>query len=366
VQPLVSFVVPCFKLGHLLAECVTSILAQTHQCLEVLIMDDASPDDTPAIARSFTDPRVRYVRNENNIGHLQNYNKGIRLARGKYLWLISADDSLRRPYAVERLVSLLEADPSVSLAFCPGVKVTNGVEGTLFGPASLAEGTVSGSRFVCSLVNGNFVAAPGALTRRECYERAGLFPLDLPYAGDWYLWCSLALQGNVAFCGEPLVNYRVHELSMTHQRFVRDGEARAQDEIEVRWRVMSLAQTLRFAPVVRECKQALARDYALRIYRKEKDSWFCGITEAQYAASLESHATAVDARLIDGLVKGVLGDLYHQAGEVGASIVCYQQSLTSTRSLPVFTKLLLARCGVGGRLARHSVSAARTLYRRVM
>ena len=93
--PTVSFVVPCYRLAHLLAECVNSILSQTFTDFEVLIMDDKSPDNTAEVANSFKDPRVRYIRNDPNLGALKNYNHGIALSRGKYVWLISADDYLR-------------------------------------------------------------------------------------------------------------------------------------------------------------------------------------------------------------------------------------------------------------------------------
>ena len=102
--PTVTFVVPCYKLAHLLPECINSILSQSFRDLEILIMDDCSPDNTADTARSFQDSRVRYIRNDQNLGHLRNYNNGIALARGKYIWLISADDYLRRPYVLENYV----------------------------------------------------------------------------------------------------------------------------------------------------------------------------------------------------------------------------------------------------------------------
>src|SRR5262245_36779409 len=95
-EPVVSFIVPCYKLGHLLSDCVSSILCQTYEQFEVLIMDDCSPDQTPQVAACIFDPRVRYIRNTMNLGHLANYNRGIDMARGRYIWLISADDTLRR------------------------------------------------------------------------------------------------------------------------------------------------------------------------------------------------------------------------------------------------------------------------------
>src|SRR6266853_4290713 len=88
--PTVSFIVLCYKLAHLLPECVNSILSQTYFDFEVLIMDDCLPDNTPEVAQSFADPRVRHIRNDPNLGHLRNYNKGIAMAHGKYIWLISA------------------------------------------------------------------------------------------------------------------------------------------------------------------------------------------------------------------------------------------------------------------------------------
>lgn len=66
--PTVSFIVPCYKLAHLLPDCVNSILSQTYRDFEVLIMDDCSPDNTPQVAQSFPDPRVTHIRNDPNLG----------------------------------------------------------------------------------------------------------------------------------------------------------------------------------------------------------------------------------------------------------------------------------------------------------
>ena len=111
MDPIVSFVVPCYKLAHLLPECISSILAQTYQDFEILIMDNCSPDNTPEVARSLDDPRVKHIRNEVNLGHLRNFNKGIATSRGKYLWLISADDALRSGQVLQRFVDRMEANP---------------------------------------------------------------------------------------------------------------------------------------------------------------------------------------------------------------------------------------------------------------
>jgi glycosyltransferase involved in cell wall biosynthesis len=193
-NPKVTFIVPCYNLAHLLSECINSILAQTYENFEILIMDDCSPDNTPEVAQSFDDPRVIHVRNEKNLRHLANYNKGIGLARGEYIWLISADDCLRRSYVLERYVQLMNDHPEVGFVFCPAIALQNGKETEIEQWSYHGEQDFirKGHDFLMRLLQSNCVTAPCGMVRKECYE-IELFPLDMPYAGDWYLWCLFAL-----------------------------------------------------------------------------------------------------------------------------------------------------------------------------
>src|SRR5262245_43985084 len=163
--PKVTFIVPCFKLAHLLPDCVNSILGQTFGDFEILIMDDCSPDNTPEVARSFGDPRVKHVRNEPNLGHLRNYNKAIEMAAGEYLWLISADDRLRRPYVLEQYLRVLEANPGVGFAFCPGYALQGNVETEMVGWATLdsPDTILDGRVFLKRLLESNCVLAPSGI-----------------------------------------------------------------------------------------------------------------------------------------------------------------------------------------------------------
>ena len=111
--------------------CIRSLLAQDYRDFEVLVMDDASTDATPEVARSFDDPRVRHVRNPTNLGHLRNFDRGLELARGRCRWLISADDHLRHPGALGRYVRLIETHPRVGYVVCPAVALVDGSETTL-------------------------------------------------------------------------------------------------------------------------------------------------------------------------------------------------------------------------------------------
>jgi glycosyltransferase involved in cell wall biosynthesis len=261
--PTVSFVVPCYKLAHLLPECVISILNQSYRRFEVLILDDCSPDNTPKVARSFHDSRVKYVRNEKNLGHLQNYNHGIAMARGRYVWLISADDRLRKPFILERYLGIMETNPRVGYACCPAISLDHDVETELEGSIAKRNTIFSGKKFAKQLLQqGNFVIAASGMVRRECYDKLGAFPLDLPYAGDWFLWCLFALHYDVAYFGEPMVNYRKHDLSMTNHLTGERYAVRFKDGLAVLWRIHHKANTLGYMDLVRLCRHRIAYQYA--------------------------------------------------------------------------------------------------------
>jgi len=268
--PRVTFLVPCYKLAHFLGECVQSILAQTYRDLEVLIMDDCSPDETERVARSFTDSRVRYVRNDPNLGHLRNYNKGIALARGEYVWLISADDRLKQPYILERYIQVMDRHPRVGYIFSPAVGLRDGVEQGVMEWTAYAEKDLilPGRRFLRDIMNGNTVAAPTGMVRKRCYDSVSVFPLDLPHTGDWFLWCLFALHYDVAYLAEPMVYYRTHGENMSHVLRRIDGNIVRNNLRLARWKLRAQAVAVGDRAVVRHCDRMLGDRYANEIARR--------------------------------------------------------------------------------------------------
>jgi glycosyltransferase involved in cell wall biosynthesis len=89
---LVSVVLPCYNAEKYIKEAVTSILNQTHQNLELIIIDDCSQDQSLSILESFKDQRITIIKNEENLGYPQSMNKGISIAKGKYIARMDADD----------------------------------------------------------------------------------------------------------------------------------------------------------------------------------------------------------------------------------------------------------------------------------
>lgn len=306
---------------------MNSILGQTWGDIEVLIMDDCSPDGTAEVARQFEDSRVRYVRNKTNVGALGNYNKGIRLSRGKYVWLISADDYLRVPYVLERYLQLMEKHPRVAYAFCPAVSVQNGKETGLLEYSTYGESdrVVPGSVFLKTLLHRNVVVAPTAMARRDCYERISYFPLnpkwngtsiDLIWGGDWYLWCMFALHAEVGYLADPMVCYREHDScstnTVTKHRLTNCFHA----EAGVPWQIKKCADAAGDTELSRECLHAASRVYADHLTTKQYRTAASTVTMDQVENSLCGYTMSEsERRYIRAQIFVDMGDNFYQRGD---------------------------------------------------
>jgi glycosyltransferase involved in cell wall biosynthesis len=316
-SPLVSFVVPCYKLAHLLAECVNSILAQDFLDFEVLIMDNCSPDNTPEVAQSFNDSRVKHIRNESNLGHIPNYNKGVSLTRGKYVWVLSADDTLRSPHVLGRFVEAMERNPRAGFVYCRSVELRGGKEA---GVAQWADGgnedrVWTDRSFFVRLLEYNCIVASSVLMRKECYEKVGPFQLDLPFACDWHMWCMLAMNFDVAYLSEPMVCCRFHDESLTTLYYQEHTRNCVGDELSVLWRVGSQANRAGLSSMQSACKAALARR-AVRLLMAELKGETPSMSEAEFEEILKMRIKDLnDIQNIRASVYAILADQLYNSGE---------------------------------------------------
>ncbi|MBI3881570.1 MAG: glycosyltransferase family 2 protein [Verrucomicrobia bacterium] len=347
-SPAVSFVVPCYKLAHYLPECVNSILAQTFRDFEIIIMDDCSPDDTPAVARSFNDPRITHVRNEPNLGHVRNYNKGVSLARGRYIWLISADDRLSSPRVLERYVNCLEANPRVAYAFCPAIALEDGRENgivdwsswpgatdRILGPAEV----LRRAAHCCS------ACSPTAMYRRDLLAAVGGYLVDLPRTNDWFFWAALSLRHDAAWFAEPMVCYRLHAANMEKTMEQEQAEIFHDEMVSTRWRIKAEAAKAGVPGVQAEFQLGLALIYTSLLVQKRVNDWPHGRTWAAVEQEVRAKAAGADeaaeilrliqARLPAALATGWLsaGLRHHEAGRLAAAAAAFRSAAAGPRSL---------------------------------
>ncbi len=221
-MPRISVVVPNYNHARFLRKRIDSILAQTLQDFELILLDDCSTDESRPILSSYaSDPRVRTEFNETNSGStFKQWNKGVRLARGEYVWIAESDDYAGERL-LERLVDVLDADPTVAFAYCQSWRVSADDNPEGFADPHLrqiddrrwTEDFVADGHEECRnyFVRVNPIPNASAVVfRRALYERVGGADESLRLCGDWKLWAAVALTGKVAYLAEPLNYYRSH------------------------------------------------------------------------------------------------------------------------------------------------------------
>ena len=222
-DPLVSVIVPNYNHARYLEQRIDSVLGQSFRDFELILLDDASTDDSRGVIARYTDrPGVRFEPNAVNSGTpFAQWNRGVSLARGRYVWLAESDD-FAAPTLLEALVPLLERDASAVVAYCDSQRVDAdgrhlGVFTALWADAPDAgrwrQGFRRSGREECAdqLIWKNTIPnASAVLFRRDAYRNAGGAPTTMRLCGDWMLWARLLQHGNVAYVPEPLNHFRQH------------------------------------------------------------------------------------------------------------------------------------------------------------
>lgn len=292
----VSVIIPCYNYGRFLGQCLGSVLSQEGVDVEVLIIDDASPDGSARIARELSsrDPRVQLVCHPRNIGHIATYNEGLKWADGEYLLLLSADDCLT-PGALARAAAVMDACPTVGLVY--GRAIRHRSEEPYAGPvgSSAAKRVVAGHRWVaerCEQMN-NVVETPTAVVRTSLQHRVGGYRADSPYAGDLEMWLRLAVYSDVAELDADQAIYRLHGRNMSAEWF---PELQATFEHSRRAYETVLTEHEAALPRASRLVQVVRREVARRALRMAIHDYCRGQVDIRRVTWLESHALEVERR----------------------------------------------------------------------
>lgn len=209
---VVSVVIPCYNYARYLADCVSSALDHQGQTqVEVVIVDDCSTDHTQEVGTRLAerDSRVRYVRHEQNLGHIATYNDGLSRVTGEFVALVSADD-LVAPGALDRARAVLSSDPGLAFAFGPVAHTTeqaSGLDPTAWADqdAPFSVVTSDGHSWSAHVTRNarNPVACPEVVCRTAAQWEVGGYRPDLPHSGDLEMWLRLTTVGGVATISGP-------------------------------------------------------------------------------------------------------------------------------------------------------------------
>jgi len=215
----VSVVIPTYNHANYLAEAVERVFAQSHEAIELVVVDDGSVDATADVLRAYGD-RVRVIVQQNR-GVAAARNAGAHVSSGDFLAFLDADDSWL-PTKVARQIALFEKDQQLGLVHCGVAEVDSrgrqtairldGMEGSVFREMLLLRRAVI-------LGGGSAAVVP-----RKVFEYIGGFDETLSTSADWDFYCRIARRYCIGFVPEVLVRYRIH-----HNNMHRNVHAMAKD-----------------------------------------------------------------------------------------------------------------------------------------
>lgn len=212
-QPLFSVIVPCYKQAELLSEALDSLVSQEYTFWEAIVVNDGSPDNTNEIANRYADKdqRIRLLIKENG-GLSSARNAGMKIAKGKWLLFLDADDLLIPGCLTELSLAQKNADIKTLIHYgyryihFSGNKIIHESKPTFINP------------LIPRILLQNIGPCHSLIIQKEFADTIGFFDESLKSAEDWDFWIRAAKHGaTIQSLSEILVSYRVSEQSMSRQ-----------------------------------------------------------------------------------------------------------------------------------------------------
>jgi len=296
MTPKVSVIIPNYNHAPYLKERIDSVINQTYQDFEVIILDDCSQDNSRSVIEQYrNNPHVSHIIfNEKNTGNtFIQWERGINLAQGEYIWIAESDD-VAEPQFLEQLVYQLMHHPDSSIAFCHSrlidaqsktLSEQNSRNTTQPGLTTIDESNV----FLCHLLIFNYIYnASMVVFRRAAYDKISPDYKKFRYCGDWHFWASICSLGPVIEVHDMLNCFRQHPRKVT-EHSKKDIVKRWEDELRTIGYIASccklssiqkrclkgrLTKRLRKAEMTENERQLLRQKYPLLIGNKNIDIIF--------------------------------------------------------------------------------------------
>ena len=214
-EPLVSICIPTYNRAGMIHKAIESALAQTYENIEVIVVDNASTDNTASVAASYADKRLKYVKNDRNLGLFGNFNRCVEEASGAYVHILHSDDYIDPDFTAS-CMAFFRTHPSVVLT-------TTGAR--IVGPGGESDISYSKTDFLLAAPEGfrrllaerSFIVCPSVMIRSDMYREAGLYNLEYPYSSDYYLYLKIARAHDIGFVAAACLYYRQGEHSESYR-----------------------------------------------------------------------------------------------------------------------------------------------------
>lgn len=227
--PFITVAIPTYNRAALVKSCVENALAQTYQNIEVMVSDNASPDDTLAVLKTINDKRLRVLTSQKNFGAIENHAKCLREAKGDYLVLVS-DDNLLNADFLERCARMIRAEPGLPI-------VMAGYDNLVIDefdknqrrivPAILSKklstGIWDGTAVLAEYFHGRISAdCLSVVVRTDILRRNNHYTDEYRVAPDKATWIPALLEGRAGLINECCATYMVHDSSLSSEMAADD------------------------------------------------------------------------------------------------------------------------------------------------
>ena len=246
MEHLVSIIMPSYNTGKFIGQTISSVLAQTYENWELVIVDDCSADDTDAVVAAFSDPRIRYFKNEKNSGAAVSRNRALREAKGRWIAFLDSDD-LWEPEKLEKQIAFMEKNAcAFSYTNYRHIDEQSAPLGvTVTGPKRI---TKTGMYNYCW---------PGCLTVMYNAEKVGLVQIaDIRKNNDYAMWLQVCEKADCCLLDEVLGSYRIRSGSISRHGYMA----------LIKWHYRLFRNALGQNPVAALCNTC--RNLVFGIYKK--------------------------------------------------------------------------------------------------
>jgi glycosyltransferase involved in cell wall biosynthesis len=234
-MPKVSVIMPVYNGQAYIEQAIDSLLAQSFQDWELVVVDDGSSDSTPQILKKFTDERIRTIRQE-NAGEATARNVGLENAKGEYVAFLDADDYYFSN-ALDDLSSFLDQNLEFGVVYSNG-QIFDGENRSIMTLSEIRPGFYTGNILEQLVISSNLVTVPVCTMtrRREICDHSVQFDPHLVIGPDWDFWIQLAVHTGFGYLDSLTCKYRVHNLNITR---TVDAKKRRNDQAFGRLKVMN-------------------------------------------------------------------------------------------------------------------------------
>ena len=207
---LISVILPAYNTPEIfLREAIESVLTQTYSEFELLVIDDSTSDPVEDIVKSYSDCRIKYIRNPQNIGMAESRNRGLELARGEFVALLDHDDWWS-PEKLQHCLAIFKERHEAVLVYSDTIPFGDYLNRRI--ELKKAEGRI----FNRMIVQNPILSMSCSVVKKDFLEQHNIkFNSDCVPCDDWDFHLQCALHGSIYCTAEPLVKYRYHENNLS-------------------------------------------------------------------------------------------------------------------------------------------------------